>query len=80
MEIGEIIRVVIGFFLNTLESKARVIGVTPTDDGWMARVEVDVEGRDIRKRWFVASYEVLLNRNLEIISFQRKEIVDRSSS
>ncbi len=79
MEIGEVIKAVSGFFSHALESSARVIGVTPSGDGWMARVEVDVEGRDVLKRPFVAFYEVMLSQKLEISSFQRKESVDIDS-
>jgi len=78
----EIVIATIAFFETVLEKTGRVIEVNKTGDDWLVVVEA-VEESDYMRRFgrgdMLGIYEVKLDSNLNVISYTRKELRERSA-
>jgi len=78
----DVVTATVVFFEAVLEKKARVIEVSKTGDGWLVVVEA-VEESDYMRRFgrgeMLGIYEVKVDLNLNVISYRRKELRERSA-
>ncbi|MCG2675782.1 gas vesicle protein [bacterium] len=78
----EVIMATVKFFENTLEKVARVIEVSKASDGWDVRVEALEESEYMRKFGrgdLLGIYEVKVDKDLNVISYNRKGLRERAS-
>lgn len=76
MNISEITERVNRFFKDTLSQQCRILSVVPKDKDWEVRCEINIDPNYTTIRGMsdiVEIYEVVINSNLEIISFSLKE-------
>lgn len=79
---AQVVTVTVAFFETVLEKTGRVIEVNKTSDDWLVVVEA-VEESDYMRRFgrgeILGIYEVKIDSNLDVISYTRKELKERSS-
>lgn len=81
MSITKIVTEVKFFFEQVLGRQAHVIGVERAEEGWAIQVETVEESEYMRARAMddiVGLYEVKMNNNLEIISYERIALRERA--
>ena len=78
---AEVVKVTLAFFETVLEKTARVIEVNKASDDWTVVVEC-LEESDYMRRFgrgdMLGIYEVKVDPNLNVISYTRKELRERS--
>jgi len=83
MGIAEIPQIVTRFFAEVLEKTGRVIAVeAEVEGGWRVLVETVEESEYMRrlgKSDMLGLYEVHLDTNLEIVSYSRKGLKERTA-
>ena len=80
MRISAVVTTVNNFFADELKRPGEVIGVTKTENGWKVLIEVIEEDEYMRVRAkddLLATYEVELDDNLEVLGFQRVALRER---
>lgn len=80
MSIQKLVMEVKTFFENVLEKPAHIIGVEQREGGWIVMVETVEESDYMRKRALddiVGVYEVMVNENMEIVSYKRTSLRER---
>lgn len=80
MRISAVVTTVNNFFAEELKRPGEVIGVTKTENGWKVLIEVIEEDEYMRVRAkddLLATYEVELDDNLEVLGFQRVGLRER---
>jgi len=80
MRISAVVTTVNNFFAGELKRPGEVIGVTKTENGWKVLIEVIEEDEYMRVRAkddLLATYEVELDDNLEVLGFQRVGLRER---
>ncbi|BAF58614.1 hypothetical protein PTH_0433 [Pelotomaculum thermopropionicum SI] len=81
MLIQKVITVVTEFFNEVLKKSGSVIAVAPQqDEGWKVQIEVAEDTEYMRKRArddLMALYEVTVDRELQITSFERLSLRER---
>ena len=81
MSITKIVTEVKSFFEQVLGKEAHVIGVERSDNGWHVQVETVEESQYMRARALddiVGLYEVRIDDNLEIVSYERIALRERA--
>ncbi len=79
MKIEEINKTVLDFLKRIPKKEGVIIKTSKTDEGWESRVEVIEESEYIKALgipttvWDRNIYEVKLNENLEVLSYERIE-------
>jgi len=82
MVIKKVINTVQDFFNEELEKPGKIIGVIKEDDYWKVKIEVPEEVEYMRKRAqddLMAIYEVHVDNNFEVTSFDRIALRERDS-
>lgn len=80
--ISEVIHAAKTFMANEFNLEASVVAVERMGDGWVASVEaimVDPYMRRLAKKDLVATYELKLNGDYQVLSFERKAMRERGS-
>lgn len=80
--ITKVIDTVQKFFCETLDKPGKIIGVLRENGFWKVKIEVAEEVEYMRKRAhddLMAIYEVLVDQNLELFSFDRIALRERDS-
>jgi len=70
------------FFMELLDKPGKIIGVLKECDGWKVKIEVPEEVEYMRKRAqddLMAIYEVFVDCNYEVVSFDRVAFRERDS-
>jgi hypothetical protein len=70
------------FMATELELDATVVAVEKMGEGWMATAEaimVDPDMRRLAKRDLVTTFELRLNAEFEVLSYERKAMRERGS-
>lgn len=83
MKIAELVGAVEDFFRDVLKKPGVVVGVLNDQDVWKVQIEVAEEVEYMRKRAkddLLAVYEVTVDRQMEILSFERKFLRERAST
>lgn len=83
MEIVELVATVDNFFNNVLKRPGIIVGVLRDEDLWKVQIEVAEEVEYMRQRAqddLLAMYEVVVNSDLHILSFERKYMRERDST
>ncbi|OPY56183.1 MAG: Gas vesicle synthesis protein GvpO [Pelotomaculum sp. PtaU1.Bin035] len=84
MIILKLIDTVAGFFADILKKPGEVIAVFPQpDEGWKVQIEVTEDSEYMRKRArddLMAIYEVSVDKDLQILGFERLSIRERNAS
>lgn len=79
-EISEVKGVAEDFLKNTLGRTPYFVGIVKEEKGWIIQAEIIEDSEYTRKRArddIIALYEVILNENLEILSYFRKDFRER---
>ncbi|HOV78905.1 MAG TPA: gas vesicle protein GvpO [Bacillota bacterium] len=82
MVIKKVINVVLKFFTEVLDKPGKIIGVIKKPDGWEVKIEVPEEVEYMRKRAqddLMAIYGVVVDSNIEVVSFDRIALRERDS-
>lgn len=82
MVIKKVITTVLKFFSEVLDKPGKIIGVIKKSDGWEVKIEVPEEVEYMRKRAqddLMAIYEVIVDHNVEVVSFDRVALRERDS-
>jgi len=82
MVIKKVITTVQKFFSEVLNKPGKVIGVIKQCDGWEVKIEVPEEVEYMRKKAqddLMAIYEVIVDNNIEVVSFDRIALRERDS-
>ncbi len=82
MIIKKVINAVHKFFSEVLDKPGKVIGVIKHSDGWEVKIEVAEEVEYMRKKAqddLMAIYEVIVDNNIEVVSFERVALRERDS-
>jgi hypothetical protein len=82
LKIVEVVTTVEKFFSNVLKRPGVVVGVLREEDLWKVQIEVAEEVEYMRQRArddLLAMYEVAVNNDLQILSFERKYLRERDS-
>ncbi len=82
MKIVEVVTTVEDFFNSVLKRPGIVVGVLRDEDLWKVQIEVAEEVEYMRQRArddLLAMYEVAVNSDLQIMSFERKYMRERDS-
>ncbi len=77
-----VISKVVAFFHNFYNREAHIIEISPDGNGWQIKAEIIEEDEYMRKRAkrdLLGVYDVILNQDLEVISFERKELKERGT-
>lgn len=83
MNIIEVVSTVEKFFSDVLKRPGVIVGILRDQDLWKVQIEVAEEVEYMRKRAqddLLAMYEVTVNNDLEILSFERKYLRERDST
>lgn len=78
----KVIQVVEKFFSETLGRSGKIIGITPDSQLWKVKIEVPEEVEYMRKKALddlMAIYEVAVDNDLQIVSFERTALRERDS-
>lgn len=70
------------FMSKELGLQASIVSVEPAGEGWMARAEVVIDDPQMRllaRKDVIASYEIRLNAEYVVQSFERKAMRERGS-
>jgi hypothetical protein len=79
-KIADVKRVAEVFLKNTLGETPYFVGIVKEEKGWIIQAEIIEDSEYTRKRArddIIALYEVILNENLEILSYFRKDFRER---
>ncbi|MGC7873196.1 gas vesicle protein GvpO [Desulfosporosinus sp. SYSU MS00001] len=82
MALEQIISLVKQFSATALETKGRVISIEKKEDGWLAILETVEESDYMRQRALndiIGLYELKINEHLEIVSYKRIGLRERTS-
>ncbi|WP_092472210.1 gas vesicle protein GvpO [Desulfotruncus arcticus] len=82
MNIIEVVATVENFFNDVIKKPGVVIGVLRDTDIYKVQIEVPEEVEYMRRRAkddLLAIYEVVVDSDLEILSFERKHLRERTS-
>ena len=80
MEIGNVHMQVNDFFKNFLGKEGNVIKITKKEEEWETMIEVPEEKEYTKKHAktdLKAVYRVLLNRELEIVSYNKIKVIEK---
>jgi len=83
LNIIEVVSTVEKFFSDVLKRPGVIVGILRDQDLWKVQIEVAEEVEYMRKRAqddLLAMYEVTVNNDLEILSFERKYLRERDST
>ncbi|RJX27446.1 MAG: gas vesicle protein GvpR [Dethiobacter sp.] len=78
----QVLSKVVTFFDDIYHREAHVLEVSPEGNGWHIKVEIIEEDEYMRKRAkrdLLGVYDVILNQDFEVISFERKELKERGT-
>jgi hypothetical protein len=70
------------FFAESLGLKVTIVAAEPTGDGWIVTAETILEDphmRALAHNDLVATYEIRMNQEHEVLSFTRKAMRERGS-
>jgi hypothetical protein len=76
----EIIEKVSSLFSTLYQRDSKVIGIIQESEGWRVRVEIIEEDEYMQKRAkkdLLGIYEIYINKDLEILSYERIELKER---
>jgi len=82
LKLVEIVATVENFFSVVLKKPGIVVGVLRDEELWKVQIEVAEEVEYMRQRArddLLAIYEVAVNSDLQILSFERKYMRERNS-
>lgn len=83
MKINGVVASAEAFFKEILHKPGVIVGVMREQDLWKVQIEVPEEVEYMRKRAqddLMAIYELSIDDNLDVVSFQRKHLRERGST
>lgn len=81
MKIEEVDTAITNFFKKNLDKDSKVIKIAKSQDGWIGEVEIYEESSFIKSLGLPTRvqdrniYEIKLTDTLEVVSYERKEVV-----
>ncbi len=81
--VNKVIEATERFFAEMYENDAKVVSITPTNEGWELIVEIITDDQYTRKRAkndLISVFKAQVNNNLEVFSYTREEIRERGKT